>query len=92
MLGIAPSNCRKEMPAVPKKTRKKIRPRSFVLQILYAAPARFYEFLTMQAIRWVRRVRRMKTMNLVIWLPALFVLGLIGLAACLAFAEACARI
>jgi hypothetical protein len=36
-----------------KKARKKIRPRSFVLQILYAAPARFYEFLTMQAIRCV---------------------------------------
>jgi hypothetical protein len=34
----------------------------------------------------------MNTMNLVIWLPTLFVLGLISLAACLAFTEACARI
>jgi hypothetical protein len=31
-------------------------------------------------------------MNLAVWLPALFVLGLLGLAACLAFTEACARI
>jgi len=34
----------------------------------------------------------MNTMNLVIWLPALFALGLISIAVCLAFAEACARI
>jgi hypothetical protein len=40
----------------------------------------------------LRRTRRMNTMNLVIWLPTLFVLGLISLAACLAFTEACARI
>jgi len=31
-------------------------------------------------------------MNLVIWLPAFFVLGLISMAACLTFTEACARI
>jgi hypothetical protein len=34
----------------------------------------------------------MNTMNLVIWLPALFALGLISISLCLAFAEACARI
>jgi hypothetical protein len=34
----------------------------------------------------------MNTMNLVVWLPALFVLGLISIAACLVFTEACARI
>jgi hypothetical protein len=34
----------------------------------------------------------MDTMNLVIWLPALFALGLISIALCLAFTEACARI
>ena len=31
-------------------------------------------------------------MNLVVCLPALFVLGSVSMAACLAFAEACARI
>jgi hypothetical protein len=31
-------------------------------------------------------------MNLVFWLPALFVLGVVSMAACLAFAEGCARI
>ena len=31
-------------------------------------------------------------MNLVVWLPALYVLGLVSMAVCLAFAEACARI
>jgi hypothetical protein len=31
-------------------------------------------------------------MNLAVWLPALFVLGVASMAACLAFAEACARI
>jgi len=31
-------------------------------------------------------------MNLVIWLPALFVLGVASMAACLAFAAGCARI
>ena len=31
-------------------------------------------------------------MNLIAWLPALFALGLISMAACLAFAEGCARI
>jgi hypothetical protein len=31
-------------------------------------------------------------MNLVIWLPALFVLGSVSMLACIAFAEACARI
>jgi hypothetical protein len=31
-------------------------------------------------------------MNLAIWLPSLFVLGVVSIAACLAFAEGCARI
>jgi hypothetical protein len=31
-------------------------------------------------------------MNLAIWLPALFALGIVSIAACLAFAEGCARI
>jgi hypothetical protein len=31
-------------------------------------------------------------MNLVIWLPALFVLGIGSVLICLAFAEGCARI
>jgi hypothetical protein len=31
-------------------------------------------------------------MNLVFWLPALFVLGVASMAACLAFTEACDRI
>jgi hypothetical protein len=31
-------------------------------------------------------------MNLVIWLPALFMLGAVSMLACIAFAEACARI
>jgi hypothetical protein len=31
-------------------------------------------------------------MNLVIWLPAMFVLGLGGMALCLAFLAACERI
>jgi hypothetical protein len=31
-------------------------------------------------------------LNLTVWLPALFVLGLVSMAACLAFAEGCARI
>jgi hypothetical protein len=31
-------------------------------------------------------------MNLAIWLPVLLALGLFSLAACLAFAEGCARI
>jgi hypothetical protein len=31
-------------------------------------------------------------MNLAIWLPALFALGIISIAACLAFAESCSRI
>jgi len=31
-------------------------------------------------------------MNLVIWLPALFALGLVSMALCGAFIEACARI
>jgi hypothetical protein len=34
----------------------------------------------------------MKPMNLALWLPVLFVLGLVCMAACLAFAEACSRI
>ena len=31
-------------------------------------------------------------MNLVVWLPAMFVLGLVGMALCLAFVHACERI
>jgi hypothetical protein len=31
-------------------------------------------------------------MNLVLWLPALFVLGIASIGACLAFAEGCGRI
>jgi hypothetical protein len=31
-------------------------------------------------------------MNLVLWLPGLFVLGVVSLAACLAFTEGCAKI
>jgi hypothetical protein len=31
-------------------------------------------------------------MNLVVWLPAMFVLGLAGMAICLAFVSACERI
>jgi hypothetical protein len=31
-------------------------------------------------------------MNLAVWLPVLFVLGIVSMAACLAFAEGCARI
>ncbi len=31
-------------------------------------------------------------MNLVIWLPALFLLGIAGLVGCLAFTAGCARI
>ncbi len=31
-------------------------------------------------------------MNLLIWLPALFALGMASMAACLAFTEGCARI
>jgi F subunit of K+-transporting ATPase (Potass_KdpF) len=31
----------------------------------------------------------MTTMDLIIWLPALFALGIISIAACLAFAEGC---
>jgi hypothetical protein len=31
-------------------------------------------------------------MNLAIWLPALFVLGVISMTACMAFAEGCGRI
>jgi hypothetical protein len=31
-------------------------------------------------------------MNLIFWLPALFVLGVVSMAACLAFVEGCARI
>jgi hypothetical protein len=31
-------------------------------------------------------------MNLAIWLPALFVLGLVSMGACMVFAEGCARI
>jgi hypothetical protein len=31
-------------------------------------------------------------MDLTIWLPSLFALGVISIAACLAFAEGCARI
>jgi hypothetical protein len=31
-------------------------------------------------------------MDLAVWLPALFALGWVSLAACLAFAEGCARI
>jgi hypothetical protein len=31
-------------------------------------------------------------MNLAVWLPALFVLGVLSIAACLAFTEGCARI
>ena len=36
--------------------------------------------------------RKDLAMNLVVWLPAMFVLGWAGLFACLAFTEACARI
>jgi len=32
------------------------------------------------------------SMNLVLWLPALFALGLVGMAACGAFLEACEKI
>ncbi len=31
-------------------------------------------------------------MDLTVWLPALFALGLVSMLACLVFAEACARI
>ena len=31
-------------------------------------------------------------MNLEIWLPAMFVLGVVSMFACIAFAEACAKI
>jgi hypothetical protein len=31
-------------------------------------------------------------MNLALWLPGLFVLGVVSIAACLAFAEGCAKI
>jgi hypothetical protein len=62
------------------------------LQAIYAAPAHFYAVLTTQGIGCVGRARRIRTMNLVIWLPALFALGLISMATCLAFTEACARI
>jgi hypothetical protein len=31
-------------------------------------------------------------MNLALWLPGLFVLGLVSMVACLAFTEGCARI
>ncbi len=31
-------------------------------------------------------------MNLLIWLPALFILGIVSMAACLAFTEGCDRI
>jgi hypothetical protein len=31
-------------------------------------------------------------MNLAVWLPVLFVLGLFSIAACMAFTEGCARI
>jgi hypothetical protein len=31
-------------------------------------------------------------MDLAVWLPAMFVLGLVSVAACVAFAEGCARI
>ena len=31
-------------------------------------------------------------MNLVVWLPALFILGLAGMALCLAFLAACEKI
>jgi hypothetical protein len=31
-------------------------------------------------------------MDLAIWLPALFILGVLSIAACWAFAEGCARI
>ncbi len=31
-------------------------------------------------------------MNLVVWLPALFVLGVVSIYACLAFTEGCGRI
>jgi hypothetical protein len=31
-------------------------------------------------------------MNLAVWLPALFVLGVVSMGVCLAFAEGCARI
>jgi hypothetical protein len=31
-------------------------------------------------------------MDLAVWLPALFVLGVVSMAICLAFAEGCARI
>jgi hypothetical protein len=31
-------------------------------------------------------------MNLAVWLPALFALGVVSMAACMAFAEGCGRI
>ena len=31
-------------------------------------------------------------MNLVVWLPAMFVLGMVAMGACLAFVAACERI
>jgi hypothetical protein len=31
-------------------------------------------------------------MNLAVWLPALFVLGVVSMIACVAFAEGCGRI
>jgi hypothetical protein len=31
-------------------------------------------------------------MNLIVWLPALFALGLFSIAVCLAFTEGCARV
>jgi hypothetical protein len=34
----------------------------------------------------------LKLMNLVIWLPAMFVLGIVSMLACLAFTEGCSRI
>jgi hypothetical protein len=38
------------------------------------------------------RPRGGELMDLAVWLPSLFVLGWVSLAACLAFTEGCARI
>ena len=35
---------------------------------------------------------RSRVMNLVVWLPGLFVLGVVSMLACMAFAEGCGRI
>jgi hypothetical protein len=38
------------------------------------------------------KIKGATAMNLAFWLPALFVLGVVSMTACLAFTEGCARI